>query len=113
MTYSKFEIHDLIQKKFKKQGGRELEWRTSWLDLLTEKDLIGSYYHWCFNEADQSTLSVVDKLFYDRLSKELAKEKEESDEAFSTHRETTSAENLSAMYKLLDEVLDVYAQTKR
>lgn len=48
--YRQFERYDMVQKEFKYMGGRDLEWRTAWLDLITERALLMEYWEWARGE---------------------------------------------------------------
>lgn len=44
--YSCFEYYDAVQKEFRQEGGKDLEWRSTWLDLNTEKQLLYHHIEW-------------------------------------------------------------------
>ena len=43
-----FEYYGMVQKEFKLMGGKDLQWRTQWLDFKAECFLLPSYSSWAW-----------------------------------------------------------------
>ena len=45
--YRDFEYYDMVQKEYKMMVGKDLQWRTEWLDFKAECFLLSSYTGGC------------------------------------------------------------------
>lgn len=78
LGYSQFENYHAVQKELKQAGGRDLEWKSKYLDPLIETELLREYQHWA-GHAGTDGVSLGPRigrdaneyLFYSRLQNEL------------------------------------------
>ena len=78
LDYFQFEYYHAVQKELKQAGGRDLEWKSKYLDTHIEMKLLREYQHWAGN-AGRDGLSpgprmgkdANEYLFYSRLQSEL------------------------------------------
>ena len=65
--YVWYECLDAVQKEFKDAGGKDIEWKTNWLDLWAERWLLGDYQSWVDEEKRSKELSEKERAFYQGL----------------------------------------------
>ena len=63
---------DTVQKEFKAIGGPDFVWKTNWLDIRTETDLLRYYREWTADQKRLSHISETDRTFYNELDKDVS-----------------------------------------
>lgn len=57
-------VFDAVQKEFRKIVGKDFEWKTSWLDLVTERLLFYDYRKWAQVQKNNEELSETQRVLY-------------------------------------------------
>lgn len=80
--YDHSEHYDEVQKEFKEThtGPADLEWKTAWLDLFIECELLVEYIDWTFEQTHLDENTEKEKEFYSGLWDNIVEDSDEVDE---------------------------------